>query len=44
MWNTKDFTGVVVNYDDMPDAEDPALFIESICFKIFMALRSLLNV
>jgi len=43
VWNTKDFTGVVVNYDDMFDAEDPALFIERICFEIFQALRSLLN-
>jgi hypothetical protein len=43
VWNTKDFTGVVVNYDDMPDAEDPTVFIERICIEIFKALRSLLN-
>ena len=41
-WETKDYTGAYVAYDDFADAEDPALAIETLCLGIYEAMVPLL--
>lgn len=42
-WHTSGWTGVVVDYDDLVTAEDPAAQVEALCLGIFAALRPLLG-
>lgn len=42
-WNFKGWTGVVVDYDDIARQPDAAAFIETLCLRIFAALRPLLG-
>jgi hypothetical protein len=41
-WNFEGWTGVVVDYDDIAQAEDAARYVEELCLSIFAALRPLL--
>lgn len=42
-WHTTGWTGVIVDYDDLVEAEHPAEMVEALCLGIFAALRPLLK-
>lgn len=42
-WETKDYTGVYVAYDDLLESDDLALTIEKLSFSIFDALNGLVS-
>jgi hypothetical protein len=42
-WETEGYTGVYVAYDDMTNAENPELLVESICMSIYQSLMPILD-
>lgn len=40
-WNTKQWTGIVVDYEAIAQSDDAALYIEEMCGEIFATLRKL---